>query len=151
MSSLTCTRTRIFLFTFVLSGPSVEGTVPFNYAGDTKECMQSSVTVCWKRPHNVSFPLIRWPLRHPDGPTKYRLTLSIINSHSFNITNTLKYVCVHKRTLAHNFYFIHPQEMHKITHLLTGHPVSTDHTKNQGSQKVYPIITCQSLNTGIRV
>lgn len=71
-----------------------------------KECMQSSVTVWWKSPHNVSFPLIRWPLRHPDEPTKYRLTLRIISNHSINITNSPTCVyCVYASTHTHNLQF----------------------------------------------
>lgn len=68
---------------------------------DMKECMQSWVTVCWKRPHNVSFPLIRWPLRHPDGPTKYRLTLSVISGHSINMTDSLVKVSLYVRLALH--------------------------------------------------
>jgi len=89
-----CPSTRAFLFCYVLAGPIVDSTVSIQYAGDKKECVQSSVTVCWKSPRKVSFPLIRWPQRHPDEPTKYRLTLSIISNHSIIMTQPLMRRCV---------------------------------------------------------
>lgn len=89
-----CTSTRAFLSTCAQSGPTLYSAAPIGCAGHMKECTQSSETVCWKRPHNVSFPFIRWPLRHPDGLTKYRLTLSIISSHSINVWLTRLCICV---------------------------------------------------------
>lgn len=41
-----CTSTRAFLFCCVLAGPTLDSALSILYAGDTKECLQSSVTVC---------------------------------------------------------------------------------------------------------
>lgn len=86
-----CTSTRAFL-----SGrAAADGSAPFSAEQETRRNARAALTVGWKRPRDVSFPLIRWPLRHPDGPTKHRLTLSAISSHSLSMWKALLCVCRH--------------------------------------------------------
>lgn len=122
-----CTSTRAFLSNVVPSGPTVDRAAP---TGDVMECTPSWVTVCWKRPHYVSFPLIRWPLRHPDGPTKYRLTPSIISSQSINMTCSCICACVHVCKCVVQAYF--------YTHLVI--------IRKEGWKVVQPSVTDDRCN-----